>query len=89
MEDMAIPILKQLTMYLSSSYDCEGVVLNSVIKEYRNILLKYPHLHEKVPFDQDLSTITEVASKIAFVELMGDFGIHIDHASYTLEQYVD
>lgn len=86
MENMAIPILKQLSMYLQFK---ENSITNSVIKQYRHILLKYPKLYDKVELNQNLDEITDIQSKTNYLELLGEFGNYIDESSYILEQYVD
>ena len=69
-------------MYLQMK---EPVIINCVVRQYRNILIKYPNLYDKVEFNQKFEDITELTSKICYVELLGEFGIYIDDASYIIE----
>ena len=65
------------------------MIINTVIRQYRNILLKYPNLYDKVEFSWKVEEISETQSKIAYIEMLGEFGIYIDESSYILEQYID
>jgi hypothetical protein len=42
-----------------------------------------------VEFSWKVEEISETQSKIAYIEMLGEFGIYIDEASYILEQYID